>query len=115
MIEKIGVDISKNERFRDFIFDAKKYGKILSPQEIVIFNGFDLEKRRIEYLASRFSGKEALYKAYNKKFSFDKVSILNDETGAPYIEADFLNEYIIHISLSHEIDNSIAFVILEKK
>ena len=114
MIEKIGVDISANSRFFEMIQDKKHYEKILSIDEIKIFEGFLHDKRKIEYIASRFSAKEALFKAYNKKFNFNEVSILNYEDGSPYIKANFLNDYVTHISLSHEKEYSIAFVILEK-
>ena len=115
MIEKIGVDISENSRFIDIIKDKKCYEKILSPTEIMVFEKFSYEKRKIEYLASRFSAKEALFKACNKKFNFNEVSILNHEDGSPYIEANFLDGYITHVSISHEKVYSIAFVILEQR
>ncbi|MDD3348727.1 MAG: holo-ACP synthase [Bacilli bacterium] len=114
MIEKIGVDISENSRFVDMINDEKHYRKILSQTEMNVFKGFLHEKRKLEYLASRFSAKEALFKAYNKEFNFTEVSILNHEDGSPYIEADFLENYVVHISISHEKAYSIAFVILER-
>ncbi len=115
MIEKIGVDISENSRFVDMVKDKKHYEKILSLKEIMIFESFLHEKRKIEYLASRFSAKEALFKACNKKFNFNEVSILNHEDGNPYIEASFLDDYITHISISHEKAYSIAFVVLEQR
>ena len=95
MIEKIGVDISENSRFIDIVKDKKHYEKILSPK--------------------CFSAKEALFKACNKKFNFNEVSILNHEDGSPYIEANFLDGYITHVSISHEKAYSIAFVILEQR
>lgn len=115
MIEKIGVDISENARFSNMINNENHYKKILSLFEVEIFNSFSNETRKLEYLASRFSAKEALFKAYNKSFKFSEVSILNNDDGSPYIKADFLDNYIVHLSLSHEKVYSIAFVVLEER
>ncbi|HKM29196.1 MAG TPA: holo-ACP synthase [Bacilli bacterium] len=115
MIEKIGVDISENARFLDMINNESHYKKILSPFEVEIFKDFSNEARKLEYLASRFSVKEALFKAYNKNFDFRAVSILNNDDGSPYIKANFLDDYIVHLSLSHEKAYSIAFVVLEER
>lgn len=103
----VGVDIVKNARFQSFLNDEKKIDKILSLEEKEVFTSFTSEKRKLEYIASRFSGKEALYKATNENIPMNQISILNDETGKPYIK----NKKDIEISISHETDYSIAFVI----
>lgn len=113
MIQKIGIDITCNKRYKVFI-KTNKLDKILSSKEIVIYNQITNDSRKIEYIASRFASKEALYKAYGKTFSFNEVSVLNKEDGTPYFEAEFLKELIVFLSISHEKDNSIAFVIIER-
>ena len=102
----IGVDITKNSRFENIIKDYNKIQKILSIDEIEIFNTFNSDKRKIEYIASRFACKEALFKATGNKISFNQISILNDENGKPYVK----NKKDIEISISHETEFSIAFV-----
>ena len=114
-MRKVGIDITKNSRFNDYINNTSKLNKILSQEEIKYLINVTSEKRKIEFIASRFASKEALYKASNVNFSFSNVSVLNKENGAPYIVCDFLDNYIIEISISHETEYSIAIVILEEK
>jgi len=114
-MKNIGVDIVKNDRFKDMVNKSRKYSRILSPKEVEIFTTFTSEVRRIEYLASRFAAKEAMIKALNKtdaSFNYVDVSILNDNDGAPYIEFGVKLNYDFLISISHSEDNSIAFVVL---
>ena len=103
----IGVDIVQNIRFQSFLNDQKRIDKILSPEEKEIFNSFSSEKRKLEYIASRFSAKEALFKATNEKVAMNQISILNDKNGKTYVK----NKKDIEISISHETDYSITFVI----
>ena len=77
MIKGIGTDITDNNRFKDFINDSKKIVRLLSSKEIEKFNLISNDERKIEYMASRFAAKEALFKASNKKFNMNEVSILN--------------------------------------
>jgi holo-[acyl-carrier protein] synthase len=114
-MKNIGIDIVQNGRFKDALYDEKKYSRFLSPKEIAIYQDFTSEKRKLEYLASRFAAKEALIKALSKtniSFNYRDVSVLNDENGAPYIEFAFKNDLYVLVSISHSEDNSIAFVIL---
>lgn len=111
---KIGIDITDNKRFLTYINDEKKYSKILSKDEINVYKRFTSDKRKVEYIASRFACKEALYKAINIKFSLPDVSVLNYEDGTPYIKQNFCNK-TISVSISHETDYSIAMVLIEDK
>ena len=103
----IGVDIVKVDRFHlDHIHFIKR---VLTPKEYEIFLSYSLPQRRLEYLAGRFAGKEAYMKACHKgigHLSFLDIEILNDEFGAPY-----LNDIEAEISISHEKDYAIAFVV----
>jgi holo-[acyl-carrier protein] synthase len=114
-MKNIGIDIVRNERFKVMLDDEKKYSRILSLKEREIYKSFTSEKRKLEYLASRFAAKEALIKALNKtniNFDYTDVSVLNEENGAPYIEFGFKTDIYVLISLSHTDDDSIAFVVL---
>ncbi len=75
-------------------------------------------------LAARFAAKEALIKAVGKRLpvAMADIEIVNNEEGGPsisprgnlrtYFEQEKIRQ--THVSLSHEDDYSIAFVVLEK-
>jgi len=75
-------------------------------------------------LAARFAAKEALIKAIGKRapVSMSDIEIVNDREGGPSIVPrgnlriffDHQNIQRTHVSLSHEDDYSIAFVVVEK-
>jgi holo-[acyl-carrier protein] synthase len=109
MIENIGVDIIENIRFESFLNNQKKLERILSSKEIDVLNTYTAVSRQLEYIASRFAAKEALYKT-GLKFTFNKISILNREDGRPYVEGDFNKKVLI--SISHNKTMSIATVLL---
>lgn len=114
----IGVDLIDNSRFESMINDDKKVKRILSEFEQIIYSEITSDKRKIEYLASRFSAKEAVIKAINKEnlsFSYSDISILNDKKGAPYVVFNFEVDFEVLISISHTDTNSVCFAILKKK
>lgn len=117
-MKNIGIDIVEHSRFLKMMNDERLYTRILSDEELIIYLGIELEKRKLEYLASRFCAKEAIIKAINKEFlsfSYTDVSILNEANGAPYVKFKFDVSFEILISLSHSDTNSIAFAILKEK
>lgn len=102
----IGVDIIEHSRI-----DLKIASKILTNNEQIIFESIKNEKRKTEYLASRFAVKEAVFKATNKEVSsFQEIEIINEKSGKPIIKH---KKYNFEISISHENKYSIAFVILK--
>ena len=102
MIKGIGVDILRIDRI-----DFKIARKVLSSEELEIFNSIDNENIKREYLAERFSVKEALFKADNSLFNYDKITILNDEKGKPY-----LKDIKGFVSIAHDVGLVCAFVTL---
>ncbi|MFA7367037.1 MAG: 4'-phosphopantetheinyl transferase superfamily protein [Bacilli bacterium] len=108
-MKSIGVDIVKNSRFKSFLNDNRKISRILSTKEIAVLSSISNEVKQIEYIASRFCVKEALFKAGIKE-DFNLISVLNHEDGKPYIEGDFVDN--IQISISHEEEYTIAFAIV---
>ena len=102
MIKGIGVDILSIERI-----DFKIAKKVLSPEELEIFNSIANEKMKREFLAERFAVKEALFKADNSYFNYDQVSVLVDEKGKPYLKN--INGLV---SISHDAGMVCAFVVL---
>ena len=65
---------------------------------------------RREFLAGRFSAKEAVVKALDVPKLVKDIEILNDENGKPYCT---LEGYKIHISISHETEYSCAYALCE--
>jgi len=109
----IGIDIVEFSRIRRVKNKEKFVDKILSPKEKEIYNNLINENRRLEYLAGRFAIKEAIYKAAyerckDKKFA--DFSILNHETGEPYLDEPNLNANFM-ITLSHSENYVVAFVV----
>ncbi len=102
MIKGIGVDLLSIDRIN---FKIAK--KVLSIEEKEVFESIDNEKLKREYLAERFAVKEALFKADNQYFNYDKITILNDETGKPYLKD--INGFV---SIAHDNGMVCAFVVL---
>jgi len=102
MIRGIGVDILSIERIN---FKIAK--KVLSQEEMAIFDSIDNEIIKREYLAERFAVKEALFKADNCYFNYDRISVLNDEKGKPYLKD--INGFV---SIAHDNGMVCAFVVL---
>lgn len=117
MIRGIGTDIVKISRINEKIVD-----RILSISEKELYNSFHNENRKKEFAAGRFAVKEALYKSLNISFEFKKIDILKDQNGKPYL-SNKTKSYIdnicgktkIKISISHEKEYAIAFVIVEEE
>jgi len=125
-IKGVGVDISKIPRFKRIIesHEASFIRKMLHEYEIKEYHEIKLIENKMKYLASRWSLKEALVKATgNKSLVFSKVYLEKNKEGKPFVKFDkkYLeenNQYKdisdkIHISISHEDDHAIAFVIIE--
>lgn len=108
MIKGIGVDIVKIDRMYEQPNIAKK---ILSNEELEKYQSFTTSNRKAEFLAGRFAAKEAYVKALGTgfgKITPQDITVLNDELGKPYI-----NKPNTHISISHEKEYVISYVIIE--
>ncbi|MGD9639599.1 MAG: holo-ACP synthase [Alphaproteobacteria bacterium] len=111
----IGVDIVRIERFKQIILDQKKYGKILSEQEITMFESFSSVSRKMEFIAGRFAAKEAIFKALSKldvKFTFPNVSIVNDINGSLNVIFSKSLPYQVSVSISHSEDNAVGMALV---
>ena len=123
-----GVDIVDNKRIEKAIKRNKKFiYKIFSTNEI---KNSKKKYNKINYFAKRFAAKEAFLKALgtgvSNGISLKDISVKNNKYGKPSIIInDKLKQYImrkfktknikIFLSLSDEKENSIAFVIINKK
>lgn len=123
MIYGIGVDISQTSRFSKWVEDTRIIQRFFNEKEII-------NNRENEYLcqyyASRFAAKEAFGKALGsgiRDFSLKEIYVEKDNYGKPTIVlSEKLNKiliekcgnFVVHLSLSHEKDYAIAYVIIEK-
>ena len=94
MIVGHGIDIEELASIESAVTRHEGFAKrVLTAQEMERFNSLK-GRRKIEYLAGRWSAKEAFSKAMGTgigKLSFQDLEVLNNERGAPY----FLS--LIHI------------------
>lgn len=112
MIIGIGTDIVRIERVKKDI--AKR---ILSPQELALYEGFSSETRKSEFLAGRFAVKEAIKKAlpdYRGFHELFELVILPDEHGKPILVQPQYEAWKVHLTISHEREYAIAFVVVEE-
>lgn len=121
----IGTDILEIDRLEQSIrrSNGEIMKRVLTPaeQEVAAQKG----RAVISYYAGRWCAKEAISKmlgtGIGKDCSFQDITILNDELGAPYVilsgaakaKADSLGITKIHISISHEEHYCIATVLGE--
>ncbi|MVF14682.1 holo-ACP synthase [Ketobacter sp. MCCC 1A13808] len=124
MIIGIGTDIVSVQRMRDSMekMGAKFPKRLLTEPE---YDEFVAKKNGPAFLAKRFAAKEALVKAlgtgFAKGITWKQITVRNDGLGAPFLElsgatqekANALGVTQIHLSLSDEQAQAVAFVILE--
>ncbi|AIF42381.1 holo-ACP synthase [Virgibacillus sp. SK37] len=117
MIEGIGIDLVEIQRIKDsFRKNGRFAHRILTENEQIHFQKLPTEKRKMEFLAGRFAGKEAFAKATGTgigKLSFQDIEITTDENGAPYIKVKGYEAKKIFISISHSEAYATAQVIIE--
>ena len=125
MIVGIGSDITQLNRFKKFVHNKRFIDRLLTADEKIFFSQVPSQKKT-NFLAKRFSGKEAFSKALGTGIgevcSFQSLQILKDKNNAPFIEVlnSGLNKkfQFSFISFSDEkIDKNVlisSIVILEK-
>ena len=121
MICGIGTDISEVKRFQKWVEKPNLYQRFFNEKEIMD-KGTDNAK--CQHYAARFAAKEAFSKALGTGLVFDlkEVFITNNSEGKPILNvngkaADILKDKYgkctLHVSLSHEKEYAIAFVVIE--
>lgn len=124
MIVGIGTDIVAIARIRRILEKNPAFiRKVFSDSEIAYC---EKKANKAESYAARFAAKEALMKAlgtgWAEKISWQEIQVAVDSCGKPYLElsgvalrlAHTLGAGSWHLSLSHEREYAIAFVILEQ-
>lgn len=121
MIKGIGVDIIEIDRIAALQQRQPSFQKrILTDLECEQIETLS-SKRKIEFLAGRFASKEAFSKALGtgigQEVSWQDVSIINTELGAPRLiwhQQKDLSNLHIHLSISHSKHYVVAQVIIEE-
>lgn len=116
MIHGIGVDLIEIARIKKLYYRQDKLvERVLSKNEQKHFHEFKSETRKIEFLAGRFTCKEAFSKALGtglgKTIALNEIDCFNDELGKPCIHYD---GFTVHVSISHTEHYAMSQVIIEK-
>ena len=116
MIVGHGIDIEELASIQEAVERKDSFAqRVLTAKELERFTGLK-GRRKIEYLAGRWSAKEAFAKAMGTgigKLRFQDLEVMNDEKGAPYFsQAPFHGK--IWLSISHTEQYATASVILEE-
>ncbi len=104
MIRGIGVDLVDLRRIHEQLIS-----RVLSPREQRELDLLTDAAVRQQFIGARFAAKEALYKATQTALSMVEVTVAHRPTGEPY----FVEYPSIHLSLSHEKEYAIAFVVAD--
>lgn len=123
MIIGIGVDISEVSRFEKWVKNKDLLCRFFNEQEMSDKESVSL---LCQHYAARFAAKEAFSKALGTGilgFNLTEVFVTHDKLGKPELMLtgkakekfeEICGEGKIHLSLSHEKNNAIAFVVIEK-
>ncbi|UQS82320.1 holo-ACP synthase [Bombilactobacillus folatiphilus] len=115
MIQGLGVDLAEIERIWATYQKRPRFlTKVLTPSEQAVFQSYQGQRQK-EFLAGRFSAKEAFSKALGTgigPISFQDVSILNLDHGKPYVQQQVYAGNVL-ISISHTQLYVMTEVILE--
>lgn len=124
MIVGIGTDIADVRRFEKWVRTPAMIERFFNEKE---HSSAKSEAAKCQHYAVRFAAKEAFSKALGtgiSGFSLKEVYITNNSEGAPLLNIEGaalllmkerLGDCNAFVSLSHEKDYALAFVILEKK
>jgi len=123
MIYGIGTDITEVKRFQKWVKDSDIINRFFNKEEM---SSAKSESSKCEHYAARFAAKEAFSKALGTGIAFDlkDVFIKKNSEGKPFLQIEnsakkLLDERCgkcnVHVSLSHEKEYAIAYVIIEKE
>ena len=117
MIVGHGIDIEELASIQNAVEKREGFAqRVLTDKEMERFSSLK-GRRQVEYLAGRWSAKEAFSKAMGTgigKLGFQDLEILNNERGAPYFsKSPFSGK--VWLSISHTDQFVTASVILEEE
>ena len=124
MIGGIGTDITEVKRFEKWVKNPQMLERFFNEKEMSTAKS---DSAKCQHYAVRFAAKEAFSKALGTGitgFNLKEVYITNNSEGAPLLNIEGaalslmkerLGECKAYVSLSHEKEYAIAFVVLERK
>ena len=114
----IGTDIVKVSRIKALIDqkEEKFLNKIFTEEEISYCNSYPEPE---VHFSGKYAAKEAIKKALLSNDLIDKISlknikILNKNNKVPYVVINSLSNLNYNVSISHEEEYAVAFVVIEK-
>ncbi|KAJ53221.1 holo-[acyl-carrier protein] synthase [Clostridium tetanomorphum] len=122
MIFGVGTDIVEIERINNVIRRNPNFlNRIFTDKELEYFKSKNFKG---ETIAGGFAAKEAIVKAFGtgfRNFSIKDIEVLRDDLGKPVVYVngkarELLKNYCnykIHISISHNRENAIAYALME--
>jgi holo-[acyl-carrier protein] synthase len=127
MIAGIGVDIAAVGRFRAWQKNRRLIERFFHADECAAYNALCAAQGEAalgQFLAGRFAAKEAFGKALGtgmRGLNLADICVLNNELGKPEMKLfggaahklEKSGARRVHVSLSHDGDYAIAFVVLE--
>ena len=112
----IGTDIIKIDRIKKLIEDKKFLNKIFTDKEIEYCNS---HRNPQIHFSGKYAAKEAVKKALlsnkiKESILMKEIEVLNKRDKSPYIILNNSNDIKCNVSISHDGDYAIAFVIIDK-
>lgn len=112
---RVGTDIVEIERINQAVLRQPNFpNRILSADELALYDKMN-QSRSAEFLAGRFSVKEAYVKALGRgigRIQFTDISVGYDQWGAPQVVAGPIVQGI-HLSISHSQSYATATVVVD--
>jgi len=114
MIDGVGVDIIETERIGRAIENPRFVARVFTPHEA---EDCSTRGRADQRFAGRFAAKEAIIKAFGRRFPWQEMEIRNGARGEPYAvlsgsALEYLGGRRLLISISHCHAYSVAQAIL---
>ena len=112
----IGTVIIKIDRIKSIYKDSKFINKVFTSSEVEYCNK---HKEPYIHLSGKYAAKEAVKKALLsakivKTIQLSDIEVLNNRDKSPYIKLINVNNIKCNVSVSHDGDYAVAFVIIEK-
>lgn len=109
MILGIGIDIVSLKRIEAAARNPRFVERILTAEERDMFTS-------TAEIAGRWAAKEAIAKALSpRQLSWHDVEILRASSGKPVVRVTLPLGHVLHLSISHERENAVAFAVLEAR
>ncbi len=106
-IKGIGTDIVSKERMAA----TEVADRFLNDDEKEILNKLKGDET-IDFITGRWAAKESIVKASNREITFSRISILKSESGSPLVKIDGKVDEKIKVSISHEVEYTVAFCVI---